>query len=982
MHIQPLRGVCIDEFLYTMPGPAKRKLQVVYSHSEDRELSHGKKRKAGSLLSDAIIARDSTVVIGRHAVSVKKLLREITSRVTNHYQKSHTVTEVHPRKESGALNSGHRINYGVPGNRGLRAPERHLDTRSTLSRKTSKSIMSKSGGVLGVRARRISAAYRQCRLVTGFGDLGQTPEATASPDTGSESQTHADSRGSLATLRNYLHSAWDDIELARQTGEHCAAGSPRLRSKSFTYGVLADGTASYLRHAPKAPGQSILVNGRETQKLVNEVAARDMTPNRVGTRTEVTQARGVCKANSAGPVECSGEAGGKDDRQTLGPPTKRVTWQDIESVKLPTPNEQAQSETDSGSEDAVSGASTMPVRYRNKSPQREQKQKAETPSHEVPEKPEKHSSPIKAVFSFKNFTLRRRGSKKSGTCGNLPQEKERPSSASVVRSRSFTSPSTSGKMRGSSGHGQRDDSILEYRKARDYYPQCSGKRMGVLPAPRVHPPPRTESDIPPPLPERTYLKLRELQKAAQQQQQQKDDMDRSEPSSRGRSVSFSVGKKNTYYQDHTATVSRCERCQCVAAELRDTRAADNQDYSTNAQLGIPPMGIPYKQDMDAVSGSSGYGSLASATDSCSVGTLESDYAQIPFYTNGSDPAPPLPSRTGVSSGSSKAKSATDYYSTSGTLISATARGNTSFQENSTGAPGPCVQTSPGGVQLVKVLRLDGVLKNKWVSGLAVTRKGEYVVVDLKEAYLLDENGNLKRAIGSKGSTRLREPLDVTVMCNGNLVFSDHLEQDVKIFNCRGQFLRRVKDPSLTNIAGVATNDRREVIIAGTDKHWVSVHSEDDEMLYTIPPSSGAKSPFDHPYSVAVNPLTGDILVGDDNKQLVTALSPESGRVLWRFCPTGDNRHFFPSSLCVDNCGYVFVADLYNEKVYMLDSAGKYLKTILDRRTGLRGGPGAIAADGRGNLLVADEEKSVKIFCYRDDSGFIVNRRSSVCPDAT
>ena len=141
----------------------------------------------------------------------------------------------------------------------------------------------------------------------------------------------------------------------------------------------------------------------------------------------------------------------------------------------------------------------------------------------------------------------------------------------------------------------------------------------------------------------------------------------------------------------------------------------------------------------------------------------------------------------------------------------------------------------------------------------------------------------------------------------------------------------------------------------------------------------SQPPFDHPYSLAVNTLTGDIIVGDDHRQLVTAVTSE-GQVLWRFFPRGDSqRHFFPSSICVDSEGYIFVADLYNCKVYMLDSSGKYLRTVLSKATGLTDGPGALATDGKGHLLVSDEEKTIKTFKYAN--GFTVQRRFSYCPSA-
>jgi len=63
---------------------------------------------------------------------------------------------------------------------------------------------------------------------------------------------------------------------------------------------------------------------------------------------------------------------------------------------------------------------------------------------------------------------------------------------------------------------------------------------------------------------------------------------------------------------------------------------------------------------------------------------------------------------------------------------------------------------------------------------------------------------------------------------------------------------------------------------------------------------------------------------------------------------------------------VFIADLYNEKIYWVDSDGQCCcgGAVLTRGAGLRGGPAAIAVDGVRRLLyVADEERTVHVFSY-------------------
>lgn len=48
------------------------------------------------------------------------------------------------------------------------------------------------------------------------------------------------------------------------------------------------------------------------------------------------------------------------------------------------------------------------------------------------------------------------------------------------------------------------------------------------------------------------------------------------------------------------------------------------------------------------------------------------------------------------------------------------------------------------------LRLDKYMTSKWISGIAVTKRGEFAIVDLKEAFLVDRDGQFKRQLGNKG----------------------------------------------------------------------------------------------------------------------------------------------------------------------------------------------------------------------------------------
>ena len=302
------------------------------------------------------------------------------------------------------------------------------------------------------------------------------------------------------------------------------------------------------------------------------------------------------------------------------------------------------------------------------------------------------------------------------------------------------------------------------------------------------------------------------------------------------------------------------------------------------------------------------------------------------------------------------------------------------------------------VKLVYCIQLDNVIKAKWVTGMAMTNKGNLVLVDSKQAYLLDSNGNLKRMLGNKGTDALIEPIAVTMLQNGIIAITDQHDQTVKMYTTKGQHVRTIRPRGLQNINGLAGSEYNDIFVVGTDSKCICVYNFDDTSNFRIPiksneqsaqeasqwfhqiPSLGLQNTridFEHPTSVAYNHLTRDVIVGDDHKQFVCAVT-SSGRLSWKFCPKGERR-FYPSCIQVTEDGYVFIGDLYNHKVYMLDSSGKYIKTLLSRDDGLSSGPGAIhvvTTNTSGHIYVADEEKTIKVYKYSD--GFTMCRRVHVC----
>ena len=165
---------------------------------------------------------------------------------------------------------------------------------------------------------------------------------------------------------------------------------------------------------------------------------------------------------------------------------------------------------------------------------------------------------------------------------------------------------------------------------------------------------------------------------------------------------------------------------------------------------------------------------------------------------------------------------------------------------------------------------------RWISGMAVTDKHELVVVDLRAAYVVDAaTGRLIRVVGGsgRGAGRLAEPIGAATAGDGRLAFSDRADQTAKLFSSRGQHVRTVARLGLSNVGGLAVSrSNGDLYVAGSDCHGVA-------LVRRAAAASGSAradavvdveylSDFEHPYSVAVNPTTGDVIVGDDHTQTV------------------------------------------------------------------------------------------------------------------
>lgn len=224
------------------------------------------------------------------------------------------------------------------------------------------------------------------------------------------------------------------------------------------------------------------------------------------------------------------------------------------------------------------------------------------------------------------------------------------------------------------------------------------------------------------------------------------------------------------------------------------------------------------------------------------------------------------------------------------------------------------------VHYLQVLKLAEFMVGKWISAMAFNAdRRELIVVDFRAAYVFDVSTStsgggggcrlVRRVVGSKGGSvdRLIEPIGVAAArgvgtTDSRLVFTDRADQSVKIYSGRGHYVRTVGQLGLSNVGGIAVDaDTGDVFVAGTDSRRVvacrraagangvsgggrltggtltsvkHIRKRQPEQTDTTSTTSSdlRDGPlpvlFQHPYSVAVNPANGDVIVGDDYAQEV------------------------------------------------------------------------------------------------------------------
>lgn len=210
-------------------------------------------------------------------------------------------------------------------------------------------------------------------------------------------------------------------------------------------------------------------------------------------------------------------------------------------------------------------------------------------------------------------------------------------------------------------------------------------------------------------------------------------------------------------------------------------------------------------------------------------------------------------------------------------------------------------------------------------GVAAFNKTVYVTdTILGRLLVFNQGGKSFRVFGSKGAGRLNKPIGVAVDQQGRVYVTDAHQSRVVVYDQDGNYQRAMGGPQLLT----------------------------------------------RPTGITVNPLNGEVYVVNtgslDSRHHAVSVFDEKGQHLFDFGKRGSAKgeFNFPTNICSDAKGQVYVTDTGNFRVQIFDSDGKYLDSFGTAGTGLGSfaRPKGIAVDSQEHIYVVDSAfNNIQIF---------------------
>ena len=253
-------------------------------------------------------------------------------------------------------------------------------------------------------------------------------------------------------------------------------------------------------------------------------------------------------------------------------------------------------------------------------------------------------------------------------------------------------------------------------------------------------------------------------------------------------------------------------------------------------------------------------------------------------------------------------------------------------------------TPAGAIRLVEIKPLFEITDNlSQPSDVTVSKDGRIYVVNgvNNQIRVFSQNGKFLSAFGTDGSAKgeFRNPLGIDVNKSGNVFVADSGNHRVQKFDSKGRFMAEIKIPAKNNHPAdptdvVVDDSRKRCYVVDNDNHYILVYDLATLKLTNTYGGPGTdKGEFRYPFLMALDKQKRLFIVDVINTR-VQVLDPD-GKSLTVIGGWGvEKGEFFrPKGVALDNAGRVYVSDSYLGVIQVFDANGTFYAALGDAQKG-------------------------------------------------
>ncbi len=254
---------------------------------------------------------------------------------------------------------------------------------------------------------------------------------------------------------------------------------------------------------------------------------------------------------------------------------------------------------------------------------------------------------------------------------------------------------------------------------------------------------------------------------------------------------------------------------------------------------------------------------------------------------------------------------------------------------------------------------------------------------ISEAFAVKVVKYLFEIKGGPGSP-FNQPTDLAVSNDGNIYVLDGVNARIQVFDGKGRFLFKFGKygsgkGELNMPLGLDLDRQGKVYVADSRNHRLQVFNAEGHYLNMVKlPGDGVEKAPDPVEVLVVSPYDEPetIFITDNDNHRVLVYDKDTLKLLYKFGARGfedEGGSFrYPFSLAADMAQEnIYVVDVLNTRVQMLDLKGKFIRKI--GAWGIREGtffrPKGIAVDADDNIYVTDSYMGV-IQLFKPDGSYV------------